>query len=105
VWGGSPPEPGVQPQVERGPAGWVLVSIAGHPGDVLVIGAGHGSPVRRAARCRVVRYRVARARCPVVLVPPPQLAGGLGRSWITWRLRHRILTPAQVLADHRPTGR
>lgn len=100
VWGG-PPECGVQPQVERGQPGWVLVSVADHPGDVLVIGAGHGGPVRRAARCRVVRYCVARARCPVVLVPPPQLAAELGRSWITWRLRHRTLTPAQVLADHR----
>jgi nucleotide-binding universal stress UspA family protein len=105
VWGGSPLEPGVQPQVERGPPGWVLVSIAGHPGDVLVIGAGHGGPARRAARCRVVRYCVARARCPVVLVPAPQLAVELGRSWITWRLRHRTLTPAQVLADHRSPGR
>src|SRR5215469_14378118 len=72
VWGGSPPEPGVLPQVERGPPGWVLVSIAGHSGDVLVIGAGHGGPVRRAARCRAVRYCVARARCPAVLVPAPQ---------------------------------
>jgi nucleotide-binding universal stress UspA family protein len=105
VWGGSPLEPGVQPQVERGPAGWVLVSLAGHPGDVLVIGAGHGGPVRRAARCRVVRYCAARARCPVVLVPPPDLAASIGRSWIAWRVRHRTLTPAQVLADHRRPGR
>jgi nucleotide-binding universal stress UspA family protein len=105
VWGGSPPEPGVQPHVERGSPGWVLVNIAGHPGDVLVIGAGHGSPARRAARCRVVRYCVARAHCPVVLVPPPELAADIGRPWIAWRLRHRTLTPAQVLADHRrPQG-
>lgn len=104
-WGRSPLEPGVQPQVERGPAGWVLVSVADHPGDVLVIGAGHGGPVRRASRCRVVRYYVARARCPVVLVPPPDLAVEIGRRWIAWRLRHRTLTPAQVLADHRrPPG-
>jgi hypothetical protein len=45
VWGGSWPEPGVQPQVERGSAGWVLVSVADHPGDVLVLGAGHGGPL------------------------------------------------------------
>ena len=102
VWAGSPPAPAVQPQVERGPVGWVLVSLADHPGDVLVIGAGHGGTVRRAARCRVVRYCAARARCPVVLVPPPDLAAGIGRPWIAWRLRHRTLTPAQVLAGHRP---
>ncbi len=105
VWGGSPSEPGLEPQVERGPAGWVLVSVADHPGDVLVIGAGHGGPVRRAVRGRVVRYCVARARCPVVLVPPPDLAAEIGRRWIAWWLRHRTLTPAQVLADHRrPPG-
>ena len=105
VWGGSQPEPGVQPQVERGPAGWVLVSVAGHPGDVLVIGAGHGGRLRRAACCRVVRYCVARTRCPVVLVPPPELAAEIGRRWIAWRLRHRTLTPAQVLAgQRRPQG-
>jgi hypothetical protein len=41
----------------------------------------------------------------VVLVPPPQLAVELGRSWIAWRLRHRTLTPAQVLAEQRrPPG-
>ena len=104
VWSGSPSEPGLEPQVERGPAGWVLVSVADHPGDVLVIGAGHGGPVRRVARGRVVRYCVARARCPVVLVPPPELATEIGRQWIAWRLRHRTLTPAEILAE-RPRGR
>lgn len=105
VRGGSRPEPRVQPHVERGPA-WLLVSIADHPGDVLVIGAGHGRPLRRVAGCRVVRYCVARARCPVVLVPPPELAAEIGHPWIAWRLRHRALTPAQVLRDQpRPPGR
>jgi nucleotide-binding universal stress UspA family protein len=98
VWGEPEPEPGVEPHVERGPAGWVLVSVADRPGDVLVIGAGHGGPLRRAARCRVVSYCVARARCPVVLVPPPELVTAIGGPWIAWRLRHRTLTPSQVLA-------
>jgi nucleotide-binding universal stress UspA family protein len=101
VWGGPEPERGVEPHVERGPAGWVLVSVADHPGDVLVIGAGHGGSLRRAARCQVVRYCVARARCPVVLVPPPELVTVAGRPWIAWRLRHRTLTPSQVLAGQR----
>jgi nucleotide-binding universal stress UspA family protein len=104
VWGGSLPGPWVQPQVERGPAGWVLVSVAGLPGDVLVIGAGHRSLVRRVAGRRVMRYCAARARCPVVLVPPPELAAGIGRPWTAWRLRHRALTPAHVLADQRRTS-
>ena len=85
---------------------WVLVSVADHPGDVLVIGAGHGGTLRRVAGCRVVRYCVARARCPVVLVPPPELAAEIGRRRIAWRLRHRTLTPAQILADQpRPPSR
>lgn len=106
VWGGPAPEPGVDPHVERGQAGWVLVSVASQPGDVLVIGAGHGGTLRRAARCHVVRYCVARARCPVLLVPAPELVTEIGRPWIAWRLRHRTLTPSQVLADQRtPPGR
>jgi nucleotide-binding universal stress UspA family protein len=103
VWGGPGPEPGVDPHVERGPAGWVLVSVADHPGDVLVIGAGHGGRLRRAARCHVVRYCVAKARCPVLLVPPPELVSEIGCALTAWRLRHRTRTLSQVLADqHRP---
>ena len=40
VWGEVPDDPLVQPQVERGPAGWVLVNLACRPDDVLVVGAG-----------------------------------------------------------------
>lgn len=105
VWGGSRPEPGVQPQVKRGPAGWVLVSVADHPGDVLLIGAGHGGTLRRVAGCRVARYCVARARCPAVVVPPSELATETGHPWNAWRLRHRTLTPAQILADQRRAAR
>jgi hypothetical protein len=49
---------------------------------------------------------MARAQCPVVLVPAPELATEIGRHRISWRPRHRTLTPAQVLADQRkPPGR
>ena len=34
VWGQVPDDPKVEPHVERGAAGWVLVSIACPPGDV-----------------------------------------------------------------------
>jgi hypothetical protein len=37
----------------------------------------------------------------VVLVPLPDLIAEIGRPWIAWLLRHRLLRPAQVLADLR----
>lgn len=104
AWGEPVCNPMVEPHVERGPAGWVLVNVAVQPGDVLVVGAGRRGVLRRAARCRVSRYCAARARCPVVLVPPPDLAAEISRARIAWRLWHRTLTPAQVLADQRRPG-
>jgi nucleotide-binding universal stress UspA family protein len=101
VWGEPLTDPLVEPRVERGPAGWVLVNVADQPGDVLVLGAGRRGVLRRAVLCRVSRYCAARARCPVVLVPPPDLAAEIGRARIAWRFWHRTLTPAQVLADQR----
>jgi hypothetical protein len=46
VWGEIPADPMVQPHVERGPAGWVLVSLACQPADVLLVGAGRRSASR-----------------------------------------------------------
>lgn len=99
VWGQMPADPLIQPQVERGPAGWVLVSVARRPGDVLVIGAGRRGALQRMAFCRVSRYCAARARCPVILVPPPELAREIGRRGLArhpWRKR---LTPNQILGN------
>jgi nucleotide-binding universal stress UspA family protein len=105
VWGMVPDEPMVQPQVERGAAGWVLVSVACRPGDVLVLGAGHHGVLARLVSRRVSRYCLAHARCPVLIVPPDALAreighGRLARAWWRW-----TLTPARVLRDqHRPAA-
>jgi len=74
VWGEVPDDPLVQPRVERGPAGWVLVNLACQPDDVLVVGAGRREALGRSVFSRVGRYCAARARCPVVAVPPPALA-------------------------------
>jgi hypothetical protein len=57
--------------------------------------------LQRAAWCRVSGYCAVRARCPVVLVPPPDLAAEVGRARIEWRFWHRTLTPAQVLTGQR----
>jgi DNA-binding MarR family transcriptional regulator/nucleotide-binding universal stress UspA family protein len=105
VWGEDPHDPLVRPWVQLGPPGPVLVSLACRPGDVLVVGAGRRDPLRRIARPPVSRYCVAHARCPVVLVPPPELRrqGGLRR--LTWQLTRRSVTPEQIIGDRGPAAR
>jgi nucleotide-binding universal stress UspA family protein len=104
VWGEVPSDPRVRPHVERGPAGWVLVNIAGRPGDVLVVGAGRRGALRRAAACRISRYCAARASCPVILVPPPDLAREVSRARIAREFWHRSVTPARIAGDQRKPG-
>src|SRR6516165_1028845 len=99
VWGEVPGDPLVQPHVERGPAGWVLVNLACRPDDVLVVGAGRRGALGRLAFSRVSGYCVAHAQCPVMAVPPPALARELGRGRLAWAIRRRSLTPEQVLHD------
>ncbi len=101
VWGEVPDGPMIQPHVERGPAGWVLVNTACRPGDLLVLGAGRRGALARLAFARVARYCVARAQCPVLTVPPPALARELGRGRLAWAYRHRPLTTEQILRDQR----
>jgi nucleotide-binding universal stress UspA family protein len=99
VWGKVPDDPLLQPHVERGPAGWVLVNLACHPGDVLVVGAGRRGALARMAFSKVGRYCLAHARCPVLAIPPPDLACELRHSRLAWMFWHRPLTPEQILRD------
>jgi nucleotide-binding universal stress UspA family protein len=99
VWGEVPDNPRVQPHVERGPAGWVLVSLADRPDDLLVIGAGRRGTLARLVFSRVSRYCLARARCPVLAVPPPASARELGYSRLAWLPWHRPLTAEDFLKD------
>jgi nucleotide-binding universal stress UspA family protein len=101
AWGDGPQDLVVQPQVERGPPGWVLVTLAGEAEDLLVLGTGRRGALSRMLCCRVSRYCAAHARCPVILIPPAELASDLRRGRTVWALRHRTLTPAQVLAQRR----
>ena len=100
VWGKVPDDPLVQSHLERGPAGWVLVNLACHPGDVLVVGAGRRGTLARMVFSRVSRYCLAHAQCPVVAIPPPALASELGHGHLAWAFWRRSLTPEQVLRDH-----
>jgi len=99
VWGETPDDPMVQPQVERGPAGWVLVNFACRPGDVLIVGAGRRSRLARMAFAKVSRYCLAHAQCPVLAIPPPALACDLRHARLAWVFWHRPLTAEQVLRD------
>ena len=89
----------MQPRVERGPAGWVLVNTARRPGDLPVVGAGRRGRLARMARSRVTGYCAAHAGCPVITVPPPALARDLGHGPLAWAFWHRSLTPEQILRD------
>jgi nucleotide-binding universal stress UspA family protein len=100
VWGEVPGDPLVQPRVERGAAGWVLVNLACRPGDVLAVGAGRRGPLGRLMFSRVSRYCLAHARCPVIAVPPPDLVRELGHGRLTRVFWRRSLTPEQILGDH-----
>ncbi len=99
VWGEIPAAPSVQPLVERGEAGWILVSIACCPGDLLVVGAGRRGALARVISGKVSRYCLAHARCPVLAVPPPALTEELGHGLLGWVFWHRPLTPDKVLRD------
>lgn len=97
LWAEIPDDPLVQPQVERGPAGWVLVSVASRAGDVLVLGAGRRGALQRMACCGVSRYCAAHARCPVILVPPPELAREFGRGPLARQFWRKTLTPDRII--------
>jgi nucleotide-binding universal stress UspA family protein len=73
----------------RGDAGPVLTDLAAEPGDVLVIGAGRQGALRRLVACRVTRYCVAHCQCPVIAVPPSQLANEV-HGLHGWAFRHRM---------------
>ena len=92
--GGVPDDVEIEPCVERGETGPVLVDIADQPGDLLVIGTGRRSLVGRALRKSVGRYCLAHAKCPVLAVPPSALMDEMRHGLRPWSLRgRRVLVP------------
>jgi len=86
---GGPPEGlGFGPQIIRGEPGPTLTAIAAEPGDILVVGTGRHGWLRRLAAGHVARYCVGHSRCPVVAVPPAELAGAT-QGLRGWMERHR----------------
>ena len=98
AWGGLPGDLRVEHVLARGPAGPVLVDIADSADDLLVVGAGPRGALIRVLRGRVARYCQARAKCPMLAVPPPALAAGRNRL-SEWSFRRHELTADQLLRD------
>ena len=95
AFGGIPDDVAFESDVVRGEPGQVLTGIACHPDDVLVIGAGRRGTLAHALSCRVGRYCVAHAQCPVVSVPPPDLAQ-VSHGLRGWAFRHRGLSTSDI---------
>ena len=91
--GGIPADLQVEPHVERGETGPVLVDVANRPEDLLVIGTGRRARVRRLFRSSVGRYCLAYAKCPVLAVPPSALMDEVGHGLRSWHLRRHVLIP------------
>jgi nucleotide-binding universal stress UspA family protein len=96
AWGQIPADLPVQPAVQRGQPGPVLVAFAGQFDDLLIVGAGRRGLPAWPGRGRVSRYCVAHARCPVLAVPPATLARE-GRGLHGWALRRRGMNVEQIL--------
>jgi nucleotide-binding universal stress UspA family protein len=100
--GGVPDDVEVEPCVERGETGPVLVDIADQPGDLLVIGTGRRSLVGRALRKSAGRYCLAHAKCPVLAIPPSALMDEMRHGLRPWSLRgrHALVSEISELTDH-----
>jgi nucleotide-binding universal stress UspA family protein len=91
--GGLPADVRIEPRVERGEAGPVLVDVADQSDDLLIIGTGRRGLVRRLIRGSVGRYCLAYAKCPVLAVPPSALMDEMSRGLHSWRVRRHALIP------------
>jgi nucleotide-binding universal stress UspA family protein len=88
--GGVPAGLTVEPRVVRGETGPVLVDAASSAEDLLIIGTGRRSWLRRVLRRSVGRYCLAHARCPVLAVPPTELMNEMSHGLRSWHLRRHL---------------
>jgi nucleotide-binding universal stress UspA family protein len=91
--GGFPTDLQVEPHVERGETGPVLVDIAHQPDDLLIIGTGRRGHLGRMFRSPVGRYCLAYAKCPVLAVPPSALMDEMSHGLHSWHIRRHALIP------------
>jgi nucleotide-binding universal stress UspA family protein len=93
--GGLPPDLHMEPVIMRGDPGRVLVAAASRETDLLVVGAGRRGVFRRLLRRQVSHYCLTHAACPVLVVPPSQLAQEMEHRLHAWLVRHRALVPGK----------
>ena len=86
--GGFPNDVSVETVVLPDYPGPALVALADRDDDLLVLGSGRRN--RRGSGSRTVRYCTAWAACPVLVVPPPQLARALSQRALLRQLRREI---------------
>jgi len=91
--GGFPADLQVEPHVERGETGLVLIDVAHQREDLLVIGTGRRNRLRRMLRPSVGRYCLAHARCPVLAVPPSALMDEMSHGLRAWHIKRHALIP------------
>lgn len=72
--GGVPPALTVEQVTVFGRTGPGLTGYAYKDEDLLIVGADRGGLLRRLLHHRVARYCASHAACPVLVVPPPELA-------------------------------
>jgi hypothetical protein len=58
--------------------------------------AGRRTALTRLVCCPVARHCLAHAHCPLLAVPPPDLAQHAGHGLRGWAFRHRGLDPGQA---------
>ena len=89
--------------IVRGFAGAVLVEGAARPGDLLVVGSGRRGRLARLRRGSVRRYCLAHARCPVLVVPQPDMISEVRFSSRAWR-KHEAARPGENTQAGRISG-
>jgi nucleotide-binding universal stress UspA family protein len=96
AWGQIPGGLSVQPVVQRGQPGPVLVAVARQLDDLLVVGAGRRGALAWLGHGRVSRYCLSHAQCPVLAVPPAVLAQE-GRGLHGWARRRRGINVEEIM--------
>lgn len=68
--GGIPADVAVRIETPEGDPGDILTGLAGHDGDLLVVGRRLGHPAGRAVHGSVSKYCATHSSCPVLVIPP-----------------------------------
>jgi nucleotide-binding universal stress UspA family protein len=89
AFGGIPADLEVGSVIIRGEAGPALASAADRRGDLLVVGSRRGV-LTNFRFGSVDRHCLTHARCPVLVVPPPEMIGELRRGRARWHPREDV---------------